>query len=260
VTQLRLVDLVVNGRDRPRLQVDALTLSPGITVVVGKNGAGKSTLLDVVAGVLPPASGQVRLDDDLVFLMAPATRARRIASLGQRPRAAPWLLVSERIAQGLIPRCGVGASSSPAVRSAVVAIAARLGIEAELDRPLVDLSGGQQQRAHIARSLVDEEASVVVLDEPMSGLDESGAAMVARLLQARAQAGVVVVVSVHDLGLAASLAGRVLGIEAGAIVVDSEGLVGVRAAAPLLGEGLRVVEVDGAIGVLRTIAPGSPPW
>ena len=252
MTQLRLVDLVVNGRDRPRLRVDALTLSPELVVVVGENAAGKSTLLDVLAGVLVPSSGQAMLDDEEIHLWATARRARRIASLGQRPRAAPWLLVRERIAQGLIPRFGSGPPSSPAVRAAVAAIAARLGIEDELNRPLVDLSGGQQQRAHIARALIDEAASVVVLDEPMSGLDEAGTAMVARLLQERARAGVLVVVSIHDLGLAAALAGRVLGLQGGAIVVDGLGLEGISAAAPLLGNGLRVVDIDGAIGVVRT--------
>jgi iron complex transport system ATP-binding protein len=256
MTQVRLKDVVMKGRDGPRLRVASLTLNPGIAVVVGRNGAGKSTLLDLVAGVLSASSGQVLLDDDVVGRLPPQRRARRIASLGQHPQAAPWLLVKERIAQGLIPRFGAGPPSSPAIMAAVVDVAWKLGLDNVLDQPLADLSGGQQQRAHIARALVDNEAAVVVLDEPMAGLDESGAARLVRLLRERAAAGVVVVVSVHDLGLAAALAGRVLGLDNGALVVDGEGIAAIEMAAPLVGEGLRVVAIDGGIGVVRTLPMG----
>jgi iron complex transport system ATP-binding protein len=248
---LHLEDVVVAGVGGDRLRVPALALSPGLVVVVGENGAGKSTLLDVLAGLLCPAVGRVLLDGEPLSSRSPAERARRVASLGQRPRAAPWLRVRERVAQGLIPRLGAGPPSSPRVHRAVDDVAAALGIAGLLDRPLAALSGGEQQRAHVARALIDDDAAVVLLDEPFAGLDEAGCALLVRALRARADAGTVVVVSVHDLGLAALLGGRVLGLRAGGIVVDGVGLAGLEAAAPLLGPGLRVTSVDGAVGVLR---------
>lgn len=248
---LQLDEVVVVGLGGDRLRVPALALAPGLCVVVGENGAGKSTLLDVLAGLLRPTAGRVLLDGAPLSSRSPTERARRVASLGQRPRGAPWLRVRERVAQGLIPRLGAGPPSSPRVHRAVDEVAAALGIAGLLDRPLAAVSGGEQQRAHVARALVDDEAGVVLLDEPFAGLDEAGSALLVRALRARADAGAVVVVSVHDLGLAALLGGRVLGLRAGVIVVDGAGLAGLEAAAPLLGSGLRVTSVDGAVGVLR---------
>jgi iron complex transport system ATP-binding protein len=248
---LELVDVTVGGARGLRLRVDGLALGPGLTTVVGENGAGKSTLLDVLAGVLRPTVGRVVLDGAPLTALSSRTRATRIASLGQRPRAAPWLRVRERIAQGLVPRLGAGPPPSPRVDAAVVDIADRLGLAHLLDRPLAGLSGGEQQRAHVARALVDREADVVLLDEPFAGLDEPGAALLVRALRARAEAGATVVVSFHDLGLAALLGGRVLGLRAGAVVVDGQDHAGLAAAAPLLGPGLTVAVVGDAVGVLR---------
>jgi iron complex transport system ATP-binding protein len=251
MSRLALDGVVVTGARGDRLRLDSLGLGPGLAVVVGENGAGKSTLLDVLAGLLRPAAGQVLLDDTPMSSRSPLERSRAIASLGQRPRAAPWLRVRERIAQGLIPRLGAGPPPSPDVERAVTDVAARLGIGALLDRPLAALSGGEQQRAHVGRALIDDKAGVLLLDEPFAGLDEAGCALLVAALRARADAGTVVVVSVHDLGLAALLGGRVLGLQAGRIVVDDGGIDGLEAAAALLGTGLRVVSIDGAIGVLR---------
>lgn len=251
MSRLVLDGVVVTGARGDRLRVDALVLRPGLAVVVGENGAGKSTLLDVLAGLLRPTAGQVLLDDTPVSRRSPIERSRAIASLGQRPRAAPWLRVRDRIAQGLIPRLGAGPPRLPHVERAVVDVAASLGITALLDRPLAALSGGEQQRAHVGRALIDEGAGVLLLDEPFAGLDEAGCALLVAALRARAESGTVVLVSVHDLGLAALLCGRVLGLQAGRIVVDDGGIDGLEAAAALLGAGLRVVSVDGAVGVLR---------
>jgi len=252
MSRLTLDHVVVTGARGERLRVDSLDLGPGLVVVVGENGAGKSTLLDVLAGLLRPTTGRVLLDDVALSARSPVERARCVASLGQRPRAAPWLRVRERIAQGLIPRLGAGPPASSRVERAVVDVTTRLGVDALLDRPLAALSGGEQQRAHLGRALIDDEAGVLLLDEPFAGLDEAGSALLVAALRARADAGAVVVVSVHDLGLAALLGGRVLGLQAGRVVVDGDDIAGLEAAATLLGPGLRVVRVDGAVGVLRT--------
>lgn len=248
MSALHLKDVVVAGQDRPRLTVPVLELVPGLTVLVGENGAGKSTLLDVAAGILAPGAGAVFLDGAPLSASSSSTRARRIASLGQRPRSAPWLRVDARIAQGLVPRLGVRATVS---HPAVTAVAEALGLGPLLRRPLTSLSGGEQQRVHVARALVDDEAAVVVLDEPFAGLDEAATALVVQALQARASAGAVVAVSVHDLGLAAWLGGRVVGVAGGRVVVDGHGAEALAAAAGLVGGRVRVVDDGVAVGVLR---------
>ena len=120
----------------------------GITVVVGRNGAGKSTLLDTAAGLLRPDSGQVRLGDVDVGTLPPALRARRIASLGQRPPDGPLagLTVVERVAQGLVPRRGPRAGLTPEVRARIDAVLEALSLTALAGRKLGHLSGGERQR------------------------------------------------------------------------------------------------------------------
>lgn len=255
---LALRDVIVDGRrgDRPRLRVPQLQLDAGLVVVVGNNGAGKSTLLDVAAGVLRPTAGVVSVDgQDLAGLSAKA-RCVAVASLGQKPRAAPDITVFSRIAQGLAPRRGPDAPLTDDDDDAILAVAAALGLEGELlEARLDEVSGGEAQRAHVARALVDERARCVILDEPLAGLDEATSVALVGLLRERARAQLIVV-SVHDLGMAALCGGRVLGLRAGEIVVDvdlssGDGAALNEHAEGLLGSPLRVVEIDGWVGVTR---------
>ncbi len=258
---LHLSDVVVGGAvarqaTGPRLRVPSLVLDVGMVVVVGENGAGKSTLLDVCAGVLRPDQGRVVVDGVEFAGLSARARAQRIASLGQRPRAAPGITVFDRIAQGLAPRCGADAAVDDDTAAAVGGVALALGIGVGLlDRRLDEISGGEAQRAHIARALVDDKAQVVILDEPLAGLDEAAAMALIAFLQTRARHQLVML-SVHDVGLAALCGGRALGIKAGEIAldvdVDTDGVAALNDNAErLLGSALRVVEVGGWVGVTR---------
>jgi len=245
-TLIELTDIIV---EPTRLRVARLTLAAGMTVVLGDNGAGKSTLLDVVGGVLRPTQGAVSLLDGsgqttAMSALSPQARAQRIASLGQRPLAAPGLTVEARIAQGLMPRRGALALGD-GVRLRARSCAETLGIAPLLDRPLATLSGGELQRAHVGRALVDDAAEVVVLDEPFSSLDADASDLLAGALVARAARHHIVVVSVHDLDVAIALGGRALWIDGGAVVDDGP----VRDV--LERRGLRVVDDGEHVGVLR---------
>jgi len=250
---LTLTDVVVTAHQGVRLRVPALTIRAGITVVVGDNGAGKSTLLDVLAGVLRPTSGTVDVDGTPLSSLSPAERARRIASLGQQPPLVPGLTGAARIAQGLVPRRGAGAAVDDVVTARVHAVATALGVSSLLSRPLGTLSGGQRQRLHLARALIDDDATALLLDEPFAGLDDGATALVITALQQRAAR--VVVVSVHDLGIAVALGGRLLGVRAGEIVVDTDvaSLVDPANANAdrIFSDPVRVVSADGFVGVLR---------
>jgi ABC-type cobalamin/Fe3+-siderophores transport system ATPase subunit len=241
-----------------RLQIAALTLEAGICVVVGDNGAGKSTLLDVLAGVLKPTVGRVFVDDVVrgrldVHAAAARQRAQRISSLGQQPPVVVGLSVVERIAQGLVPRRGPDARLDEVTRRRVVDVAHELGIAELLPSSLQRLSGGQRQRVQAARALIDHEADVVILDEPFAGLDDAASMLLVSALRRRSHQ--IVVVSVHDLGLAVALNGRLLGLRAGQLVVDSstEALLDPANtdAARILTDPVRVIVDGDAIGVLR---------
>jgi iron complex transport system ATP-binding protein len=246
MTTLALADVEVPAR----LRVPALTLSPGVTVVVGANGAGKSTLLDVIAGVSLPRRGRVTIDGLSLSSMSPRERARRIASLGQDDDAGLDVTVAERIARGLAPRRGLHALYDDETAALVAAAAAEVGVNDRLDHRVDRLSGGQRRRAGVARALVDDQASVIVLDEPFAGLDVSGTALVVAALLRRAVTGVVVVVSVHDVAIALALGGRLLGLRDGELVVDGPLPDALSKAAVVWGDVRVVVDGDWA-GVLR---------
>ena len=243
---LTLVDVDVAAR----LVVPALRLEPGLCVVVGHNGAGKSTLLDVLAGVLRPGSGRALLDDDDLATLAPRARARRVASLAQElPASLNHLTVGARIAQGLAPRRGPNAGLDDDSRACVAVVADELGLLPCLQRRLAELSGGERRRAHVGRALVDDQAAVVVVDEPFAGLDRAGTALLVAALQRRAQRQIVVV-SVHEVQTALALGGRLLGLQGGRIVVDGP-LPGALSQAAAVWGDVRVVVDGDYVGVLQ---------
>lgn len=238
-----------------RLRDVTLELSPGLTVVVGENGAGKSTLLDVLAGVLLPDRGVVTFVDGTstdLRALAPRQRARRIASLGQASVDVDASAL-ERIAQGLAPRRGSRALIDDATRARVQTVARALGIDELLDRDVAALSAGQRRRIEVARALVDDLASCVIVDEPHAAVDVKHQGLVSRALVARARAGALVIVSVHDLGIAAAIADRVIGMREGRVVIDGPVASAITSAsiAQLYGvEGATVVRQGDGVAVI----------
>ncbi len=255
MTTLQLHNIAVTGDHAPRLTLPHLTLTIGMTVVVGDNGAGKSTLLDVIAGVLAPDQGHVTIAAQPLTSLSSAQRAAQIASLGQHPPVVRGLLAKARIAQGLVPRRGVDARIDDVTAARIDDVAAALGISALVSRPLDRLSGGQRQRVHLARALIDDEAAAVVLDEPFAGLDDGATRLAVAELRQRALRQIVVV-SVHDLAVAVALGGRLLGLRGGVIVVDSDvtdlgGSDATKNADRIFDDPVRVVVDGDFVGVLR---------
>ena len=157
------------------LDID-VTIGDEIVVVRGRNGAGKSTLLHVVAGLLPCASGSLTIGDTVVDRRIPGEPTvfvhpedRHIGYLPQGGALFPHLTVRDNVAFG--PRAR-GESIGSARRIAADALA-RLGVQELGDRHPRHLSGGQRQRVALARTLVTRP-SALLLDEPMSALDQEG--------------------------------------------------------------------------------------
>ena len=134
--------------------------------LVGPSGCGKSTLLRVVADLMPPTRGRVRINDD-----APGTlrRAGRIGLVSQQANLMPWLDIESnvRLLEDL-----VAAKDAQAVRtqnvSSLLEIVGLKGFERKLPH---QLSGGMQQRASLARALALDPA-ILLMDEPFAALDE----------------------------------------------------------------------------------------
>lgn len=170
------------------------------TSVVGPNGAGKSTLLKVLAGLLP-FSGSVTLWERPLSSFTRRERARQLAWLGQHEPSADDLLVYDVVMLGRLPHlnwlAGPGAQDHQAVEQALRQTQAWEWRQ----RALSQLSAGERQRVMLARALA-VQASVLLMDEPLSNLDPPHQADWMGLVRELVASGTTVVSVLHEISLA----------------------------------------------------------
>jgi iron complex transport system ATP-binding protein len=187
--------------------------------LVGPNGAGKSTLMRALAG-LAPHGGEIRLDGAPLARLAPGARARRVAHVAQAREIAWGLTVEEVVDLGRLPHRPRFAPRSAADARAVAEAIAAMDLAPLAHRRATELSGGETARVVVARALA-QEAALLVADEPTAGLDPAHQIALMRVFRRMASQGGAVVVSLHELGLAARFCDRVILLEAGRIVADA---------------------------------------
>ena len=261
MSELR-VRAVVSAR---RLDVDFSVAAGEVLAMVGPNGAGKSTALHVVAGLVRPDEGFVRLGDrvltDTAAGLHTATHDRRVGLLLQNPLLFPHLSVVSNVAFGPRSRRRTPAAfrtSRAQARGTALRWLREVNAEQFADRTPRQLSGGQAQRVAIARALA-AEPEVLLLDEPLAALDVAAAAGIRAVLRAAVtRTGCAVILVTHDLSDVFTLADRVMVIEAGQVA--ETGPVTEVLAAPRSQFGARIAGVNlvsGTIepdGALRTAA------
>jgi iron complex transport system ATP-binding protein len=193
--------------------------SGDFVAIIGANGAGKSTLLSVLAGLLKADSGAVMLDGISIRALSGAQLARRRAYLPQNPRCEWPISVERLVALGLTPTLpalgGLPASFGPKITQALQAC----DLLDHREQPATTLSGGELARAMLARALV-ADPDVLIVDEPIAGLDPKHALDTARRLQLLARAGKLVIASIHDLTLAGRYASRIFALSNGRVAGD----------------------------------------
>ena len=211
---LELKDVVVRRGGRTVLDRVNLAASAGEVVgVIGPNGAGKTTLIRAALGLQPLAGGFARLGGADVGKLSPAALAGRAGYLPQERRLA-WNVTAIRAAS-------LGAMDAPqalAERRASEALA-QLGLSHLADRGVFDMSGGERARVLLARLLAGR-APLLLADELTAGLDPGAQLMALELMRAQARGGATVVLTLHDLGLAARGCDRLAVLNEGRLVAD----------------------------------------
>ncbi len=174
--------------------------------LIGPNGAGKSTLLKAIAGLVPRAAGSIRWRGASI-----GKWSREFAYLPQREEV-DWsfpITVRGLVEMGRYPQTGWWRKFGPKDREAVDHALHALALEDLQHRQIRELSGGQQQRAFLARSIA-QEAHVLLLDEPFTGLDRNASQLLGDLLNELARQGRLVIASHHDLATVPKLFDEVL--------------------------------------------------
>ena len=169
-----------------------------IAALVGVNGAGKSTLFKAIMGFLPLASGEIRI------LGQPVRKAQKDALIAYVPQAeeVDWtfpVLVEDVVMMGRYGHMGFLRRARPADRKAVYTALERVGLTDLRKRQIGQLSGGQRKRVFLARALA-QDARVILLDEPFTGVDVQTEEAIIALLRAMRDEGRVMLVSTHNLG------------------------------------------------------------
>ncbi|OMC07731.1 sulfate/molybdate ABC transporter ATP-binding protein [Mycobacterium sp. SP-6446] len=252
MSELQLRAVVAN-----RLLGVEFSVSAGeVLAVLGPNGAGKSTALHVIAGLVRPDEGVVRLGDrvltDTSSGLNVATHDRRVGLLLQDPLLFPHMSVAANVAFGPHSRRSIrGMSRSVRAGRRETALRWLREVDAEglADRKPRQLSGGQAQRVAIARALA-AEPDVLLLDEPLTGLDVGAAAAIRAVLRNVVTRGACAVVLItHDLLDVLTLADRVLVLESGKIA--EIGSVAEVLAAPRSNFGARIAGINLVNGTIE---------
>lgn len=194
-------ELVIQGLSAAYRRVTALedisfaTSCGNRVALIGPNGAGKSTLLKSIAGLVPRTAGTIHWRGANVRKWS-----REFAYLPQREEV-DWsfpITVRGLVEMGRYPQTGWWRKFSEADHEAVENAILALGLEDLRHRQIRELSGGQQQRSFLARAIA-QEAHVLLLDEPFTGLDRIASQLLGDLLEKLAHEGRLIIASHHDL-------------------------------------------------------------
>jgi ABC-type Mn2+/Zn2+ transport system ATPase subunit len=203
--ELSHVTVAYNGRQA--LSDVTLQVAHGARIaVVGPNGAGKSTLFKALVGLLPLQAGTV-----LIHGRPLGAHLDCVAYVPQRDEV-DWrfpVTVADVVMMGRYGRMGWFKRPTQYDRDVVAHSLQEMDISDLLDRPIGDLSGGQQRRAFLARALA-QEPHILLMDEPFSGVDAATQETTMELLNRLHTAKVTVLLSTHDLNLAASCFDQVM--------------------------------------------------
>ena len=173
--------------------------------IIGDNGSGKTTLMKTILGLKKPLSGEIIMGDGL--------KKNEIGYLPQQTVIQKDFpaSVKEIVLSGCLSKCGMRPFYNKEEKALALENMKRMGIEALQDKCYRELSGGQQQRVLLARALCATE-KLLLLDEPVSGLDPNVTAEMYKLIEQLNKDGVTIIMISHDIESAVKYASHILHI------------------------------------------------
>jgi len=197
IFHLEAKHITFSHRRRPVLNDASLEIRPGeIISLLGSNGAGKTTLLRLLLGFLKPRGGNIFLNGKPLSTFSRRHLARHLGYVPQAHVATFPYLVRDVVLLGCWPENGFALRPRNIDIDATLRTLERLGIHHLADRPYTEISGGERQLVLIARALM-QGAKILIMDEPLSGLDYGHQVRLIKLLQSLAEEGRSVLMSTH---------------------------------------------------------------
>jgi len=210
---------VVRGQRTILSDVDLGIEAPGVVGLIGPNGAGKTTLLKAMLGVLPLSSGAITYGEKPISECSSSFMAQNISYMAQGAPCHWPMTVEDIIALGRMPFHGAVMRLKPHDYVAISSAMMATGVQHLAKRNVLELSGGERARVMLARTLAGEP-SVLLVDEPVAGLDPHYQLQVMEVLRQQAALGCRVIIVLHDLALAARYCDRVVLLKEGVIIAD----------------------------------------
>ncbi|GAB6855277.1 ABC transporter ATP-binding protein [Asaia astilbis] len=187
--------------------------------IMGANGAGKTTLLRLMLGLLRPETGRVLYQGKALTSLSRRQIARAMAYVPQRREALPAYTVAQVVELGRLPHGSLTRSLSEEERQEIDTVLSHLDLHSLRDRPCLALSGGEYQRVLLARALV-QQTGILVLDEPLSGLDYGHQIRFMGLLALLAKEGRLVIMTAHQPDLVYRHTSHVVLLEQGRVLAE----------------------------------------
>ena len=220
------VSLNINGANI--IKDISFTMNPGeLITILGPNGSGKSTLLRVISGDLLPTKGEVAIDNVPLSNMSFKTQALKRSVMSQSQQILYDYSVQEIIEMGWVDYADNG--SVEIIKQKCIKVAEECFVDHLMKRNFNTLSGGEQRRVHFARTLlqIDHqydsiENRYMFLDEPTANLDLLFELQLIRLLKAKAEKGIGVLLIIHDLNLASKFSDKIAILKKGKLSAFGE--------------------------------------
>lgn len=212
-------DVSFSYRDVPVLQDISFSVDEGsFTALIGSNGTGKSTLVKLLLDELEPAAGEIRIFGESIKHFRSWSQVGYVSQEGLTRKADFPASVYEIVAASLYSRTGLFRFPSKKDREDVYRALEEVGMKEYSRRLIGELSGGQRQRVLIARALCSEPR-MMILDEPITGMDrESAVAFYELLKELNKRRGLTVFMVTHDLDRIAEYASSIFCLEYGSLV------------------------------------------